>query len=197
MFFTMRAAAFVVVFCCGSITASAYYDPGMQRWLNRDPIQEYGGENLFVFVKNAPIMRFDPKGLLNFGPIITPVSGLVCAIQMKYAHDKAIDWINANNDKYVCYNCDPDKTKMTDQDGFAVGHCLAGYYAKQAGASKSCLAAGNAANEIYEIWKGTTGQDNVWDWAGDTGSDVGYTYGGYDYATSPESCIPHNCKKEE
>src|SRR5664280_1804475 len=43
--------------------ASAYYDPGVQRWINRDPIQELGGRNLYAFVKNTPIKRFDVWGL--------------------------------------------------------------------------------------------------------------------------------------
>lgn len=35
--------------------AHAYYDPAAQRWLNRDPIAENGGFNLFAFVVNSPI----------------------------------------------------------------------------------------------------------------------------------------------
>jgi len=33
------------------------------RWLNRDPIEEIGGVNLYGFVHNSPIGRFDRKGL--------------------------------------------------------------------------------------------------------------------------------------
>src|SRR5207249_11803613 len=32
-----------------------FYDPSMQRWLNRDPILEYGGINLYGFVSNDPV----------------------------------------------------------------------------------------------------------------------------------------------
>ena len=32
--------------------ASAHYDPAMGRWLNRDPIAENGGVNLYGFVGN-------------------------------------------------------------------------------------------------------------------------------------------------
>jgi RHS repeat-associated protein len=41
-----------------------FYRPGMGRWLNRDPIQERGGENLYCFVDNSPINRTDFLGLL-------------------------------------------------------------------------------------------------------------------------------------
>ena len=39
------------------------YVPAWQRFLNRDPIEEMGGINLFGFVDNGPINRIDPFGL--------------------------------------------------------------------------------------------------------------------------------------
>ena len=38
------------------------YVPEMQRWLNRDPLEEDGGINLFQFVDNNPIKEIDPSG---------------------------------------------------------------------------------------------------------------------------------------
>jgi hypothetical protein len=43
--------------------AHAYYDPGLQRWINRDPIQEIGGANLHAFTRNDPLSRVDYHGL--------------------------------------------------------------------------------------------------------------------------------------
>ena len=40
-----------------------FYTPAWQRWLNRDPIQEAGGINLYEFVGNNPIEELDPFGL--------------------------------------------------------------------------------------------------------------------------------------
>ncbi|MCI0565142.1 MAG: RHS repeat-associated core domain-containing protein, partial [Nitrososphaera sp.] len=37
--------------------------PNLGRWLNRDPIEEAGGINLYGFVENDPINWIDPHGL--------------------------------------------------------------------------------------------------------------------------------------
>lgn len=40
-----------------------YYDPGTGRWLNRDPLGEDGGYNLYAFCNNDPVNGIDPLGL--------------------------------------------------------------------------------------------------------------------------------------
>jgi RHS repeat-associated protein len=40
-----------------------YYDPDPGRWLNRDPIEEEGGVNVYTFVSNEPDTRSDYLGL--------------------------------------------------------------------------------------------------------------------------------------
>jgi RHS repeat-associated protein len=40
-----------------------FYDPSMQRWINRDPIEELGGINLYRFARNNPVNERDPIGL--------------------------------------------------------------------------------------------------------------------------------------
>jgi RHS repeat-associated protein len=39
-----------------------FYDPATQRWLNRDPIGEEGGVNLYGYVGNNPVGAIDPEG---------------------------------------------------------------------------------------------------------------------------------------
>ena len=60
-------------------TARAWYDPGLQRWINRDPLGEAGfeslrrgataarvhGGNLYTMARNGPTSRVDPLGLLT------------------------------------------------------------------------------------------------------------------------------------
>src|ERR1043166_2869266 len=46
---------------------SGFYDPGLQRWLNRDPLAERGGRHLLCFVQNNPTIYFDRWGLVRSG----------------------------------------------------------------------------------------------------------------------------------
>jgi RHS repeat-associated protein len=41
------------------------YDSTHARWLNRDPISEAGGINLYAYVRGNPITRIDPLGLAD------------------------------------------------------------------------------------------------------------------------------------
>jgi RHS repeat-associated protein len=44
-----------------------YSDPNLQRWLNRDPIGELGGVNLYQFVQNNPLTDIDFLGWDGWG----------------------------------------------------------------------------------------------------------------------------------
>ncbi len=52
-----------------------YYNPSTGRWLSRDPIEEKGGRNLYAFVGNQPVSRFDKLGLQSLG---IPTCGYGC-----------------------------------------------------------------------------------------------------------------------
>jgi RHS repeat-associated protein len=47
-----------------------FYSSGLGRWLNRDPIEERGGMNLYGYVNNQPVNSIDPLGLCICGPDI-------------------------------------------------------------------------------------------------------------------------------
>jgi RHS repeat-associated protein len=46
-----------------------HYSPSLGRWLSRDPIEERGGLNLYGFVNNDPVNRFDHLGLASLEDI--------------------------------------------------------------------------------------------------------------------------------
>lgn len=66
----MQTRSAVLALCLGSLlcslappSASAFYDPSTQRWINRDPVGETGGLNVSCFVHNCPPSSIDPFGL--------------------------------------------------------------------------------------------------------------------------------------
>ena len=40
-----------------------FYSASLSRWINRDPIGEKGGANVYGFVGNLPVSTLDPRGL--------------------------------------------------------------------------------------------------------------------------------------
>jgi RHS repeat-associated protein len=49
-----------------------YYDAVNGRWLNRDPIEEEGGENLYAMVHNDAVNRVDVLGQFDYPPVDDP-----------------------------------------------------------------------------------------------------------------------------
>jgi hypothetical protein len=45
--------------------ASAFYDANLGRWINRDPIEEAGGINLYQFTFNDAVNNWDLDGLVG------------------------------------------------------------------------------------------------------------------------------------
>jgi hypothetical protein len=46
-------------------TAQCYYNASTGRWMSRDPIQEKGGADLYAFVNEDPVSRYDALGLFR------------------------------------------------------------------------------------------------------------------------------------
>jgi len=49
-------------------TLFRFYSSDLGRWISRDPLGEAGGINLYGYVGNNPISRFDPLGLTWYNP---------------------------------------------------------------------------------------------------------------------------------
>lgn len=54
------AALIIIAF---PVHAQAYYSPETGRFINRDPIEERGGENVYAFVRNDAVNQLDVLGL--------------------------------------------------------------------------------------------------------------------------------------
>ncbi len=53
-----------------------YLSPELGRWINRDPIEEDGGLNVYGFVENAALSNIDPHGdkCLSLGTTCSPIA---------------------------------------------------------------------------------------------------------------------------
>jgi uncharacterized protein RhaS with RHS repeats len=61
-FVLIAAALFIATQAQAVLTWARPYDPNLGRWIQRDPIGEQGGLNLYAYVNNNPIIYIDPLG---------------------------------------------------------------------------------------------------------------------------------------
>ena len=64
-----------------------YYSPGLGRWVNRDPIGEWGGANLYGFLRNNSATLLDLLGLLDINPD-QPNAGWVSAPEIRALYEE-------------------------------------------------------------------------------------------------------------
>ena len=50
---------------CGAVSGRRYYNPALGRFINRDPIEEAGGSNLYAFCGNNGVNRYDYNAYIN------------------------------------------------------------------------------------------------------------------------------------
>jgi len=118
IWFTMKAAAMLATLFFTGGPAFAYYDPGMQRWLNRDPLVERGfrilnqsdatkafDANHFMFVGNNPILSVDANGLSYVGiGVGLSGAGALCDLVIMYT----IHTVAQGMKKGTCFSWQPD-----------------------------------------------------------------------------------------
>jgi hypothetical protein len=91
----------VAAFVCAVQVANAFYDPSLQRWLDRDPIGGLGGINLFAMVGNNTVDGVDAFGKSKFNRS-SPVTQQNCApasVAGQWHHP-----VSPSNNTYQFYN---------------------------------------------------------------------------------------------
>jgi RHS repeat-associated protein len=101
-----------------------YFDPNLQRWTSRDPIQTAGGINLYAFGANNPVGLFDTDGR-SLGAVV--VAAIIGYTGYKGVCSAAEGWVAKNDSP-------PDKTRYA--------HCLASCRIKKQCGRGAAVAAG-------------------------------------------------------
>src|SRR5262249_38148443 len=61
-----------------------FYDPNLQRWINRDRLGELGGVNLYGLLLNSPMSSVDPFGLVSVPMPPNPGAGACCEAILEF-----------------------------------------------------------------------------------------------------------------
>jgi RHS repeat-associated protein len=79
------------------------YDPTHARWLNRDPIGEAGGVNLYAYVSGSPVSYLDSQGTTPIGVAIGLVGGFSFGVISSLIEGKSFEaaLINGGEDAVV------------------------------------------------------------------------------------------------
>ena len=158
-----------------------FYRPDHGRWLNRDPIEEDGGENLYGFCANNTIFFYDKNGNAYFavrglGKVLPPMkwSSLFVCPFMKMAADLAADALNVELvHEQLFYEDGSNVGWGDDVDGLGVGRKLTGEsekgYVRRDGGYNDCVMH-KAEKEVkvdhYQLtWLGTQTKCNCQDYA--------------------------------
>jgi RHS repeat-associated protein len=88
------------------------YSPELGRWLNRDPIEEVGGLNIYVFVANMPVSNFDLLGLVH--PAISVIYNCAKDAFVKVVSDKVQQGLT---NQRMCREIEGDCMGNTEVDG--------------------------------------------------------------------------------
>ena len=164
-----------------------FYDPTSQRWLNRDPIEEEGGCNLYGFVHSRPIDSVDLDGLVNF-PRIPTIPSFPWPNPLPRPTRPPIAWprfptINFPEDPISCANRikndvwnkfgwdeqgNPRLGHRSGDTNFHYGHCVAHCRIQRECLGGRCTSwAGGLAKEIWDEIKQQAGSGGAGYDAGD------------------------------
>jgi RHS repeat-associated protein len=160
------------------LTRYRLYDPASARWLNRDPIGETGGINLYAYVEGNPVNAIDPTGKmsLSMGLIGATVVGVAIIINTPEGK-KAIGDALTGMIETISNNANSNEAPPDEED------CPP--------SSAPPASSDNPPSNlppIPENWDGTTPPASGWEWHG---PDVpGGKRGGWVSPDGTESLYP-------
>lgn len=94
-----------------------YYDPNHQRFVNRDPLGEVGGVNLYGYVGNSPINFYDPYGLSWYSDFGDWELGVAHKAKEFFTGNPCDYHLDPNSLQYLSNQAGVGVTPLTDQNG--------------------------------------------------------------------------------
>ena len=115
-----------------------FYRPDLGRWLNRDPIEEEGGENLYAFCRNSPQLYVDVNGnfLLIDSLVLSAVGGIVGGVSAALSGGDVVAGIAGGAISGLCLSICPAAAGGCGALGGAVSGFISGI--RSANSKKLC-----------------------------------------------------------
>ena len=115
-----------------------FYHPDLGRWLNRDPIEEEGGENLYAFCRNSPQLYVDVNGnfLLVDSLVLSAVGGIVGGVSAALSGGDVVAGIAGGAISGLCLSICPAAAGGCGALGGAVSGFISGI--RSANSKKLC-----------------------------------------------------------
>lgn len=121
------------------VSGLRYYSPGLGRWVNRDPISEDGGWNVYAFVRNDSVALHDYLGQAGMCSVPRALPGLRSKPR---AYTKLDSNGGPKTEREDCEDCDLVKLKIT-----APRTCIAQQHYRNPAAMTRRLHSGRTAEE--------------------------------------------------
>ena len=105
-----------------------YYQPNLQRWLNRDPLEEAGAINLYGYVGNGAVNGVDPYGLYSLSDFgddelaaasaaASALSSAATAVDQYFTGKPGDVTLDPNSLQYLSNQSGVGNTQLTDGKG--------------------------------------------------------------------------------
>jgi hypothetical protein len=149
-----------------------YYSPDLGRWINRDPIEESGGLNLYALLRNNPVNNIDVLGNSGLDSLVSDFVGSLSSCQdqtFSESYSQTLDLIfhsaemdcNASIDLVWVSSPNFDYNTLSPETTLFSGPTLSGNFWNSSASMSSTTTAGNVYTATSTVTFGTETDDKI------------------------------------